>query len=161
MIKDKTCWCKSDNISANSNMSFLNNSVLPQCLYQHCQSLLPVHLKLSWSYLTVDLGNNFHIACWDRLMNINDMTCKYTIVVWPNNLGAGGVYKMCMSSLIQELLKFQCCIKIISFNVWVRYFVWNFKGYLWNSTQNILPRHWKMWIFSASESLWDLRFNSS
>ena len=30
-------------------------------------------------------------------------------------------------------------MKIISFNVRVRYFVWNFKGCLWNSTQNILP----------------------
>ena len=26
-----------------------------------------------------------------------------------------------------------------SFNVWVRYFVWNFKGYLWNSTQISYP----------------------
>ena len=26
-----------------------------------------------------------------------------------------------------------------SFNAWVRYFVWNFKGYLWNSAQNIPP----------------------
>ena len=30
-----------------------------------------------------------------------------------------------------ELIKFQCWIKI-SFNVWVKYFLWNFKGYLWN-----------------------------
>ena len=35
-------------------------------------------------------------------------------------------------------------MKIISFNVWLRYFVWNFKGYLWNSTQNILPMHRKV-----------------
>ena len=34
--------------------------------------------------------------------------------------------------------------KCTSFNVWVTYFVWNFKGYLWNSTQNILPIHWKV-----------------
>ena len=27
--------------------------------------------------------------------------------------------------------------KLTSFNVWARYFVWNFKGYFWNSTQNI------------------------
>ena len=33
-------------------------------------------------------------------------------------------------------------IKSTSFNVWVRYFVWNLKGTLWNSTQNILPIHW-------------------
>ena len=31
-----------------------------------------------------------------------------------------------------------------SFNVWIRYFVWNFKGHLWNSTQNILPIPWKI-----------------
>ena len=28
--------------------------------------------------------------------------------------------------------------------VWVRYFAWNFKGYLCNSTQNILHIHWKI-----------------
>ena len=31
-----------------------------------------------------------------------------------------------------EFLKCQCCIKSISFNVWVRYFVWNFKIAFWN-----------------------------
>ena len=48
-------------------------------------------------------------------------------------------------------------------NVWVGYFVWNFKGYLWNSTQNILPIHWKMWILftAAGENLRALRFKSS
>ena len=30
----------------------------------------------------------------------------------------------------RELLNFQHCIKIASFNVCVRYFVWNFKGTL-------------------------------
>ena len=44
-------------------------------------------------------------------------------------------------------------MKIISFNVWVRYFVWNFKGYLWNSTQNFSTIHWKMWILFPSENL--------
>ena len=52
-------------------------------------------------------------------------------------------------------------MKWISFNVWARYFVWNFKGYLWNSTQNILPIHWKMWILFTSENLRALRFKSS
>ena len=28
----------------------------------------------------------------------------------------------------------------------VLYFEWNFKGILWNSTQNILQIHWKMCI---------------
>ena len=31
-------------------------------------------------------------------------------------------------------------------------FVWNFKGYLWNSTQNIWPIHWKMWILFTCEN---------
>ena len=35
----------------------------------------------------------------------------------------------------------------------VRYFVWNFKGYLWNSTQNILPIHWKRLILFKGENL--------
>ena len=39
--------------------------------------------------------------------------------------------------------------------------MWNFKGYLWNSTQNILPIHWKMWILFTGENLRALRFKSS
>ena len=61
----------------------------------------------------------------------------------------------------KELLKFQCCMKIVSFNAWVRYFVWNFKGSLWNSTQNIFSTHWKMCILSINEMLRALGFKSS
>ena len=39
--------------------------------------------------------------------------------------------------------------------------MWNFKGYLWNSTQNILPIHWKMWILLTCENLRALRVKSS
>ena len=56
---------------------------------------------------------------------------------------------------------FQCCIKIASFSVWVRYLVWNFKGALWNSTQNILPIHWKIWFFYSRAIFKTLRFKSS
>ena len=73
----------------------------------------------------------------------------------------GGVSKTLMSSEIQELLKLQCCIKIVSFNVWVRYLVWNFKGSTWNSTQNIMPIHWEICILFTGESLRALRFKSS
>ena len=51
-------------------------------------------------------------------------------------------------------------IKSASFNVWVRYFEWNFKGTLWNSTQNIWPIHWKIWFLYNNESLRALRFKS-
>ena len=69
----------------------------------------------------------------------------------------GGISKMFTSSLISELLNFQYWIKIASFNVRVRYFVWNFKGSLWNSTQNILPIHWKMCRWLKIYELLDLR----
>ena len=52
-------------------------------------------------------------------------------------------------------------IKSTSFNVWVTYFVWNFKGTLWNSTQNILPIHWTIWFLCNFEILRALRFKSS
>ena len=60
-------------------------------------------------------------------------------------------------------LRAQHCIRIISLNIWLRYFVWNFKGYwyLWNSTQNILPIHWKMCNLLRSENLGAPRFTSS
>ena len=52
-------------------------------------------------------------------------------------------------------------IKFTSFNVWVRYFVWNFKGTLWNSTQNILLIHWKIRFLYNIGILRALRFKSS
>ena len=39
--------------------------------------------------------------------------------------------------------------------------MWNFKGYLWNSTQNILPIHWKIRFLYDIEILRALRFKSS
>ena len=39
--------------------------------------------------------------------------------------------------------------------------MWNFKGTLWNSTQNILPIHWKIWFLCNIEILRGLRFKSS
>ena len=53
-------------------------------------------------------------------------------------------------------------IKSTSFNVWVRYFVWNFNGTLWNSTQDIVAIHWKIWFFLYNiEILRALRFKNS
>ena len=43
-------------------------------------------------------------------------------------------------------LNFYLWTKSTSFNIWVRYSVWNFKGTLWNSTHNISPIHWKIWF---------------
>ena len=54
--------------------------------------------------------------------------------IWVNKphrriIGQGGHFKNAYELVNRELLNFQHCIKIISFSVWVRYFVWNFKGY--------------------------------
>ena len=61
---------------------------------------------------------------------------------------------------IYELLNFHLWIKSISFKVWVRYFLLNFKGTLWNFTQNILPIHWKIWFSYNIEILRAFRFMS-
>ena len=44
--------------------------------------------------------------------------------------------------IFQYLLCFNVWMKYTSLNVWVEYFVWNFKGYLWN----ILPIHWEIYF---------------
>ena len=58
-------------------------------------------------------------------------------------------------------LKFSLWIESTSFNVWTRYFVWNFNGFLWNSTQNILCIHWKIQFQYNIEILRALGFKSS
>ena len=76
---------------------------------------------------------------------------NYQLILSLKNRGEGGfknAYDLGFfkSSLLYKLRIFE----------WVRYFVWNFKGYLWNSTQNILPIHWKIqflyiyWKFKSS-----------
>ena len=52
-------------------------------------------------------------------------------------------------------------VKIASFNVWIRYFTWNFKATLRNSTQNILPIHWKVYSLLRSEILRAHKFTGS
>ena len=79
---------------------------------------------------------------------------------WTHD-GPGGISKTHTSSWICELLNFQHYIKIISFNVWVKYFVRNFKDTLWNSTQNILPIHRKMCSLFRSKDLTAPSFTSS
>ena len=52
--------------------------------------------------------------------------------------GGGGAFQKRLQA--HKSGNFQFSIRYTSFSVWVRYFVWNFKGNLWNSAQNILPR---------------------
>ena len=52
-------------------------------------------------------------------------------------------------------LKFQHCIKIASFDVWVRYFARNFKGAFWNSTKKSCP-HIERCVVYWEVKLWEL-----
>ena len=79
---------------------------------------------------------------------------------WHQYLQKLGAVSYAYKLVKLRALKFSTLYKILSFNVWVRYFVWNFKGICWNSTQNILPTHRLMCSFSSSEYLFP-RFTSS
>ena len=60
-------------------------------------------------------------------------------IVDDNGIKIRGRFKNTYELLNPGALKISVLYKIISFNVWVRYFVRNFKGYLWNSTQVSYP----------------------
>ena len=64
-----------------------------------------------------------------------------------------------------RILKISTLYKnFIVWNVWVRIFAWNFKGTLWNSTQNILPINLKdmhfihRWIIKSKKGWAHERF---
>ena len=69
--------------------------------------------------------------------------------------GQGGVSKNAYELLNLRTLKFSPVNKIY------RYFVWNFKRTLWNSTQNILPIHSKTWFLYNIEILRALMLKNS
>ena len=79
-----------------------------------------------------------------------------------NHGGSGGHFKNTYELLnlralkfsrINEICIFQCIGKI--------FFVWNFKGTLWNSTKNISPIYWKVWFLYNIEISRALRIKSS
>ena len=100
------------------------------------------------------LSHNVFIH-WSLVMHMQHVSVKYIISV------SGGRFKNTHELLNLRALKFSPVNKNTSFNVWVRYFVWNFKGTLWNSTQNTLPIHWKMQFLYNIAILRALRFKSS
>ena len=90
------------------------------------------------------------------------VVCYQWIIAMIDHIGMnerwGERFRNTYELLNLRALKFRLCIKIVFFSVWVWYFVWNFKSSLWNSTQNILPIHWEMWILSTGKILRALRF---
>ena len=72
-------------------------------------------------------------------------------------LGSGGHFKNTWSLKIPEVIKCQCCIKSVSFNVWVRYFVWKFECDFCNSQKIYYPYIEKCGFYSQGNDLRDLR----
>ena len=72
-----------------------------------------------------------------------------------------GPFQKRLRALNLRNLRFSTVNKIHIFQGMVRYFVWNFKGYLRNSTQNILPIHWKIRFLYSAGILRTLKFKSS
>ena len=89
---------------------------------------------------------------------VNNQNLKMISVI--SCMQSGGRFNNTYELLNLRALKFHLWIKSTSFNVWARYFVWNFKGTLWNSTQNILPIHWKIRFLYKIGILRALRFKS-
>ena len=74
------------------------------------------------------------------------------------------VARVCFKNTYEFLnlraLKLSPLNKINIFQCMGKIFVWNFKGTLWNSTQNILPIYWKIWFLYNTEISRALIFKS-
>ena len=87
------------------------------------------------------------------LRNLSDDTVRYIAIVQPTEWHTSGVHQLWWGwtgryfKNTYDLLNLRA-LKFSHFQCMGKVFVWNFKGYLWNSTQNILPIHWKIFFFA-------------
>ena len=79
----------------------------------------------------------------------------YEVRPWP-----GGRFKNTYELLNLRALNFSPANKIHKFQCMGMIFCVEFQRYPWNSTQNILPIHWKIWLLYNIEILRALRFKS-
>ena len=146
-------------------MSFVNNckkiygiTTAPHCI-----------MMMTWQYMNENVQNwkVWDISAW--LLKIcyfanwlfTSSVKPFTAVRKLEIARPGGRFKNTHELLNLGVPKMLCLYRILSFNVWARYHVWNFKGTLWNSTHNIFPIHWKICILYSDEILTALRFISS
>ena len=82
-----------------------------------------------------------------------------------SNWSPGPVSLRLMTSQFKDMvthMQNQKTVKYIFCGVWVQIFVWNFKGALWNFTQNVEPMHRKIYILRGVKNwyileLWHLK----
>ena len=125
------------------------------CISLRSEILRALKFDSSWAFLKRSPEMDRNSACSRKYPSLLARG-PHTGVQAPS----GGRFKNTCGLLNPRAL-FYCCIKIVFFNVWVRYFVWNFKGSLWNSTQNITPIYWKMRFLNNIGISRALRFKSS
>ena len=119
---------------------------------------------ITWKKIQYFINWKFGMRCKLFTFDHFDSSLLYlqlTPFVSNSRRKTGRRFRNAYELLNPRVLKISMLYNTISFNVWVRYFVWNFKGYLWNSTQNILLIHWTKWILLTGENLRALRFKSS
>ena len=93
----------------------------------------------------------------------NNLTCwELTFIHLPVTLlSSGGRFKNTYELLNLRALKISKLHKNHIFQCMGKIFCVEFQRVPLNSTQNILPIHWKMWILFTYENLWALWFKSS
>ena len=131
---------------------------------------------------------SFHCYCKDCLSRYGDFHDKDDIIVRPSNCYNGNIYTSKTTSLYWDLLvcgfssmepvslrimtsQFKDIVthtqkhetvKCIFCGVWVRNFVWNFKGALWNFTQNFEPiPKYAFYEVLKFDELWYIRIMTS
>ena len=117
------------------------------------------HAKIGWEYALLKLvqsqllrGTPFHkILVSDVLNDLVDMSLLRT----------GTRLKNAYELLNLRALKFSPVNKIYIFQCMGKIFGVEFQRYLSNSTQNIIPIHWKIWFLYNIEIWRALRFRSS
>ena len=121
-------------------------------------SLVPSHCQDQLSYLSPrPLRNTFQLIFWSRFKHFHWKKCnKHVSQVWvplaTRREPAGDQNRQ--SKVGEEILNFQIWINHTSFSVWVRYYVWNFKGtiltkYLIHTLKGVI--FIQSWNFKSSQ----------
>ena len=108
-----------------------------------------LHIKTSFPCVCVHISVNGFSSI--LVVTIPMLRCLWWIMRFKKDYGLWNLRALKFSP-VNKMHIFQCMDKI---------FLWNFKGNLWNATQNILPIHWKIWFLYNIEILRALGFKSS
>ena len=130
----------------NNNISFINTMMMRQVEFFFCRIHLQMHLK---KFLIVI---HFIELC-SKWSNQKYVTVGGSYGLVPT---MGPVSLRLMTSQLKDVVTYMQkykAVKCIFCGVWVQTFVWNFKGDLWNFTQNFKPIYRKICILRGVRQL--------